>query len=150
MQGQGWVAGFLRDESVATVPLPRLVVVDYAEAVPNLAEVLKLLRSTATDIAPVRVLLLTRTSAASAADPLKLLRREAVLQQIVDDSEDAAAAASALTVPQRRTLHAESMVSFSRAWGLPDISRDRGEYPTKYGAPLEILVDALNAVLGGE
>ncbi len=65
----GWVAGELRDltdhSEVAELPLPRLVVVDYAELVSpeTLRSLLEQLTLNATPIAPARVLLLIRERA---------------------------------------------------------------------------------------
>jgi tetratricopeptide (TPR) repeat protein len=147
MSDLGWVAGFLRDPSAATVPWPRLVVIDYAETVPDLAEQLKALRRSATDIAPVRVLLLTRTMAGT-NNPLGSLRGEATLQYLIDASKDADAA-SRLDQEQRRTLHQKATARFAQAWNARNVDNLPGSdlSPAHFGAPLEVLVHALNTVL---
>jgi tetratricopeptide (TPR) repeat protein len=149
MQARGWMAGFVPGRSVATAPLPRLVVVDYAEAVSDLADLLKVLRGTATDIAPVRVLLLTRTSTFAAVDPLGPLRSEAALQRVIDDSEDATAAGAGLEPAQRVTLYEQSVARFSHAWEVAVPHGQQDLASSQYAVPLEVLVEALNAVLAG-
>ena len=149
MQARGWLAGFVPGQSVATASLPRLVVVDYAEAVSDLADLLKVLRGSASDIAPVRVLLLTRTSTFAAADPLGPLRSEAALQRVIDDSEDATAAGAGLEPAQRVALYEQSVARFAHAWEVPLPHSQRDMASSQYAVPLEVLVEALNAVLAG-
>ena len=147
MKASGWVAGFLTRPTVTTVPLPRLVVVDYAEARSDLSNTLKKLRRSATDMAPVRVLLLTRTSAGPTLDLLKQLRHEAALQLVIDNSEDATAAETALEPEERIALFEQSLLSFSAAWKVPAPQRSRDLTSETYTVPLEVLVVALNEIL---
>ena len=158
----GWVAGLWRgEEKIAQVPLPRLVVIDYAEdAEPaSLAGTLDALRRHATAMAPVRVLLFSRTRAGRVQDPLDALLESApaTLIRILDASQENTVAAARLSVPQRQELYAKSAGHFARAWRAggpgslpgpgagrsPDLSADR------YGLALEVLFEALDSVLGG-
>jgi hypothetical protein len=158
----GWVAGLWRsEEELARVPLPRLVVIDYAEdAEPaGLAGTLDALRRSATAMAPVRVLLLSRTRAGKAQDPLDALSEyaPATLARILDASQENAVAATRLSVPQRQALYGKAVGHFARAWqtggsdgspgpgtdGSQDLSADR------YGLALEVLFEAFDRVLGG-
>jgi len=81
---RGWVCGMwdaaqVAAASLAALPLPRLIVVDYTESedLPALRSLLDRLRRQATDIAPARVLLLTRSGVARARDPILTLREDA-------------------------------------------------------------------------
>ncbi|MEU3459394.1 trypsin-like peptidase domain-containing protein [Streptomyces sp. NPDC006733] len=155
MERDGWVSGLWRRDApaaLAQLPLPRFVVVDYVEAVgtQEFLALLEALRDSATDVAPVRVLLLTRTGAGPSADPLARLGEEApaALRTILAAAGDSAAAAGPLTGEQRRTLYAQAVDAFSRAWhgrstpvGRPDLDDAR------YGLPLEILFEAFDRVL---
>ncbi|WP_250284763.1 trypsin-like peptidase domain-containing protein, partial [Frankia sp. CiP1_Cm_nod2] len=159
MAAAGWLAGWWRrDGAVLRVPVPRLLVVDYVEAeeAEDLRSMLDGFRRHATDVAPVRVLLLTRTGTGRTADPLDALREEApaVLQAIVDGSTDRDAATARLTVEQRRRLFTEAVDRFSRAWlaAAPEplpappavLAGDR------YATPLEVLFEAFDRTLSGE
>jgi tetratricopeptide (TPR) repeat protein len=152
MQADGWSAGFLRDpQQLISTPAPRLAIVDYAEAVSNLSDVLKVLRGSATDIAPLRILLLTRTSPRSRqTDPLDPLRREAVLQSLVDNSVDVSSAEISLTKEQRQVLFRDAVGRFARAWGLLPHTDDNDLSAGHFARPLEVLVEALNSVLATE
>jgi tetratricopeptide (TPR) repeat protein len=150
----GWVAGLWRgEEKITRVPLPRLVVIDYAEdAEPaSLTSTLDALRRHATAMAPVRVLLLSRTRAGRTRDPLDALLESApaTLIRVLDASQENTVAATRLSVPQRQELYGKSAGYFARAWqaegagSSPDLSADR------YGLALEVMFEALDRVLGG-
>ena len=141
----GWVAGLWRgEEKIAQVPLPRLVVIDYAEdagAGRSLDGALDALRRHATAMAPVRVLLLSRTRAGRVQDPLDALPESApaTLIRILDASQENTVAAARLSVPQRQELYGKWAGHFARAWRAggpgslpgpgvdqsPDLSADR-------------------------
>jgi tetratricopeptide (TPR) repeat protein len=158
----GWVAGLWRgEEKIAQVPLPRLVVIDYAEdAEPaSLADTLDALRRNATAMAPVRVLLLSRTRAGRVQDPLDALLESApaTLIRILDASRENTVAATRLSVLQRQELYGKAVGHFERAWqtggtnGSPGPSTDRSPdlSANRYGLALEVLFEALDRVLGG-
>jgi hypothetical protein len=79
MTARGWLSGWSHDAAAATIRVPGLIVVDYAEAVePNaLRVVLSQLRRHASHGVPVCVLILTRTRSDSANDVLDPLREQA-------------------------------------------------------------------------
>lgn len=158
----GWAAGLWQGEDeIARIPLPRLVVVDYAEdAEPaSLAGTLDALRRNATAMAPVRVLLLSRTRAGRVQDPLDALLESApaTLIRILDASQENTAAATTLSVPQRQELYSQSANHFAKAWqaggtgGSPDPAADRPPdlSADRYGLALEVLFEAFDWVLGG-
>lgn len=150
---QGWVAGFWRrGTAIAEAPLPRLVVVDFAEidALPLAWEVINDLRDTASVIAPVRVLLLTRTrSDGQLPDSANVLHPDW-------DIDDACAELDTL---ERQELFKSAVTEFARAWhsasDTEGPSIDMGSHLAhlpegRYAAPLEVLFEALDLALGGE
>jgi tetratricopeptide (TPR) repeat protein len=160
---RGWVAGLWRPgQSLARVPLPRLLVVDYAEDVDtkSLRDELDALRRRATAIAPVRVVLLTRINAVSPANPLSALRESApaVLKTVLDRSEDSDSFGTGLMPKQRAELFDRALAEFADAWHpasatdatassstsqLPDLTRT-------HALPLDVLFEALDAMLAQE
>jgi tetratricopeptide (TPR) repeat protein len=167
LDANGWVSGFWRgDPGLARVPLPRLVVIDYAEEAQaaSLRDSLDMLVRQATALAPVQVLLLTRRRTGLASGALAELWRSApaTLTRVLDHSQDNPVADKPLTLEQRDLLYRKAVHRFATAWcpdsglgksgsaeaAVPDLSRDR------YGLPLEVLFEALDRVLsqcgGGE
>ena len=104
MTARGWLAGmWSHDAAAGTIPVPCLIVVDYAEAVePNvLRVVLSQLGRHASHGVPVRVLILTRTRSDSANDVLDALREQATAaRQSVVDASKAAMWRTPLEVPE--------------------------------------------------
>ncbi|MFC5033540.1 MULTISPECIES: tetratricopeptide repeat protein [Streptomyces] len=157
MERHGWVSGLWRRDSapadLARLPLPRFVVIDYVEAVgtPEFLALLEALRHGATDIAPVRVLLLTRTGTGPSADTLARLEEDAPapLRTILSEAGDSATAAGHLTGEQRRTLYQQAAHAFSRAWHAPGgpVVTPPDLDDARYGLPLEVLFEALDRVL---
>lgn len=147
MKDLGWLAGFMTKSSTVSAPVPRFVVIDDAEEVSNLSELLKKLKETATDLAPVRVLVLTQSTTAESFDLLEPLRREVTLQWIVDACEELDVADAVLDPNQRIALYEESIVSFANAWStaVPDRFVDLSSI--RFEVPLEVLMEALNSVL---
>ena len=160
MQERGWVTGLWRDASgLAQLPLPRLIVIDYAQegAAAELEECLDTLTRCATALAPVRVLLLTRDWAGMARNAVDELRRTATatVTRVLDQVQDSPAARIPLTPEQRAELYREAMHKFIAAWcplagqarggtgaeDIPDLSDNR------YGLALDVLFEALDAVL---
>jgi hypothetical protein len=91
--GRSWLAGFLRPdaqpgeiETLAETSVPRLVVVDYSEAKADAAaNVVSRLAGTATEEAPVKVVLLTRAQVAGSHDVRPMLRgRSTALDVLLD------------------------------------------------------------------
>jgi len=124
-QQRGWITGMWNKRhgevaDVVSLPLPRLIVVDYTESedLSWLRLMLDRLRRQATDIAPVRVLLLTRAGVTGARDPIRTLREEATLsvKQILDDSDVSAAASISLDVDEREFLYSHAVKAFAAAW----------------------------------
>jgi Trypsin-like peptidase domain len=159
---RGWMAGFWRrDKDIAGVPLPRLIVVDYAEVEElRLAlEMLDDLRNSASSITPVRVLLLTRTGTGGHMPESVQREAPASLTSVLESNLDIDAASIALSIPEREELYRTAVQAFAAAWfptavngiaseskhlDYPDLSGDR------YTAPLEVLFEALDLVLRGE
>ena len=159
----GWVAGMWDgDPAVQRVPLPRLVVVDYAEAVDAVAldAALDGLRRHADGMAPVRVLLLSRSRADRVQDTLDALEAAApaALANVLADTRDNHAASVALSAQQRAELFVEAVSSFARSWNetefsaheasqisMPDLSPDRYS-----NGLLDVLSEALDQALGAE
>ena len=161
MAARGWVAGMWRpDRQPPAVAVPRLIVIDYVEAAEPraLRDALDELRRRATDIAPVRVLLLTRTRSGGAKDPVDALREDAsaTLQRVVDASESNDAAAATLTALQRQTLYERALADFIGAWhgdagvgiersdDIPDLAGDR------FALPLEVLFAAFDHAMSDD
>lgn len=152
-ESYGWLAGYWRlDDALREVPLPRLAVIDYAEGTTpaELALRLQELRPGATDLAPVRIVLITRTTRGKS--PLDNLRGQAKggLRMVLDAAEDLAPASTPLNPHQRKDLFVTAADRFSRAWWPghgdpsgepPDLSDDR------YGLPLEVLFEAFDHAL---
>src|SRR5690606_18784273 len=121
MIGRGWLAGVWRapDATVATVPLPRLVVVDDVEEIrtDTLRTLLDQLWLHATPLAPVRVLLLTRTGVGSGVSPLDHVgRRATAALRTVLDNLDEPDTTRVLTVPEREELYRTAVARFRAAW----------------------------------
>lgn len=123
MAAAGWIAGWRRpggDTQVAEIGLPRLVVVDYAEAEEpeDLRRVLDELRRNASDLAPVRVLLLGRSGADGSGDPLPAVRAEAgaPLRPALDRSQGDDTVTAHLAIAQRNELFTAAMDHFRAAW----------------------------------
>jgi hypothetical protein len=154
---QGWMAGFWRrNKASADVPLPRLVVVDYAEIEElRLAlDTLRDLQNAASQITPVRVLLLTRTGGDShIPDPVRD-EAPASLVGVLDSNLDIEGVSAALDISEREELFKAAVRAFANAWrseppdgkwsARPDLSAVR------YAVPLEVLFEALDFALGGE
>ena len=164
LEPRGWVTGLWRPGgSVTGVPLPRLVVIDYAEDVDTLAldDELDALERRATDLAPVRVLLLTRTSQATAVDPLSTLRGNASarLKTILDAGEDSNLGRAGLNRTERSELFHLALARFNSSWyGSPasdDLQTAAAQAvidldDERYAVPLDVLFEALDATLAGE
>ncbi|MGH3392536.1 MAG: trypsin-like peptidase domain-containing protein [Actinomadura sp.] len=161
LSGRGWVAGFWRrDKTSVEVPLPRLIVVDYAETEElRLAlGVMEDLKRSASPIAPVRVLLLTRTGTGGQLPENVQNTAAASLIAVLDTSFEIGGVGRELDHRQRNILFRESVRSFARAWDpdtetaaenlepdeLRDLSADR------YASPLEVLFEALDSALAEE
>lgn len=162
MRGRGWLAGIWDGPAaaadtgfdVADVPLPRLVVVDYVEAFAAgaLRVLLGRLQAGASELAPVRVLLLTRTAAGD-TDVLREIGRAAGVQ-LRNVLNDAPAPVEVRGIPagQRRQLYEEAVVAFRAAWSaeppppaIPQVDLS-GE---RYAVPLEVLLEAFDHALSG-
>ncbi|QKZ17616.1 phosphopantetheine-binding protein [Streptomyces chartreusis] len=157
---RGWVSGLWTRErdtgALAALALPRLAIVDYAEAVDtaSLCGLLEILSAHASPAAPVRVLLLTRGQGASARAPLTRLDEDApaALRAVVDHAEDITAAVRPLDLEERATLHDRAVHAFAEAWGvtLPTLDTARPDLTgDAYGRPLDVLFEAYDTVLGG-
>jgi hypothetical protein len=153
MASRGWMAGlWRRDKQVAQFPLPRLVVVDFTEVddLPLVWQAINDLEGSASEIAPVRVLLLTRT------------KTEAQLPDAADvltPGWDIDGACSDLDISERQELFKTAAKAFARAWhAAPDLdvlmadAEARATYlrEERYAAPLEVLFEALDLALGGQ
>ncbi|MCW3840027.1 tetratricopeptide repeat protein [Micromonospora yasonensis] len=145
-------------QDVAGLPLPRLIVIDYVEAiaVDTLRALLDKLRANATQLAPVRVVLLTRTVAGyglSSGDVLREIGKGAgpALRRILNSSGDPIAIRG-ISADERSELYDAAFRAFRRAW--------LGDEPTQpvpapdltgrqYEVPLEVLLEAFDRALSG-
>lgn len=160
VQASGWVAGLLpkQDRGGDDVPLPRLFVVDYVEEreAAGLAERLAGLARSATAMAPVRVLLLSRPAmgqmAGWALEPLRELASGAALAAL-ETAKDRSSAAAGLAVAERRPLFDDALRELGRTWhgpgwavpGVADMDLSLGQY----ARPLDVLFEAYDAALSG-
>ncbi|MFF3691019.1 phosphopantetheine-binding protein [Streptomyces sp. NPDC002187] len=160
LAGRGWVSGLWTrarpHDRILSLPLPRLLVIDYAEAVDteSLCTLLEALHAQATPLSPVRVLMLTRGDGASARAPLGRLDEDApaVLRAVVDRAREVTEAEWALTIAQRRELYARAVTAFAAAWGTapPAPGSSRPDLSTQaYARPLDVLFEAHDTVLSG-
>jgi Trypsin-like peptidase domain len=159
---QGWLAGiWRRGKPSATIVRPRLIVVDFAEAdeLSLALEAINDLISSASEIAPVRVLLLTRTGADRQLPGPVREEAPAPLINILASDLIIDGVSTALDITQRETLYAEAVRAFANAWypALPAEARfneQRQHRPNlsdrRYAAPLEVLFEALDQALGGQ
>ncbi|MGH3869419.1 MAG: tetratricopeptide repeat protein, partial [Pseudonocardiaceae bacterium] len=152
----GWVCGMwdaarVAAADLATLPLPRLIVVDYTESedLPTLRSLLDRLGRQATDIAPARLLLLTRTGVAGVRDPTLTLREDATpsVKQILDDSDISTAASELLASDQRDILYRQAADAFANAWQITPTPITLDLSAPGYGLPLEVLFEALDQTL---
>ncbi|GAA3216206.1 trypsin-like serine protease [Dactylosporangium siamense] len=162
MKGRGWLAGFWDGPAaaadtgfdVADVPLPRLIVLDYVEAFAagDLRVLLGRLQIRASELAPVRVLLLSRTTAGD-TDVLREIGKAAGVQlrNVLNDAPDPLDVGG-IPVGQRRRLYEAAVMAFRAAWfpdppqlAIPriDLTADR------YAVPLEVLLEAFDHALSG-
>ena len=161
LEGSGWVTGLWRgDRGVDRVPLPRLVVVDYAEETQSesLLDILDTLARHATAMAPVRVLLLTRTRTRTSGDRDVLAQLDrsapATLTRVLDHVRDNPVADTPLTRVQRSDLYHEAVRRFTVRWRGDAAATDAAGQvpepdldPTRYGLALEVLLEALDQAL---
>jgi len=139
------------------VPVPRLVVVDYAEEVSTdgLRILLDRLRVHAQPLAPVRVLLLTRTASGSLPDVLSTVskRTTAALRTILDGTDESDAA-RILSREQRHTLYTVAVNKFRRAWSPASVVSAQESVPDlasgRYELPLEVLFEAFDHALSDD
>ncbi len=160
----GWTAGLWNGRAgLDRLPLPRLVVIDYAEEAlgESLRASLDALSRHATGMAPVQVVMLTRARTGQAADALTMIDNDpdttARLRLVLDRAEDNLGAARLLTLDQREELYGQGVAEFVRAWCpvagttksgtgkenslVPDLSHSRHE------TALDVLFEALAAAL---
>ena len=162
LSADGWVTGFLpgTDRGVAAVPLPRLVVVDYIEEreAQILAGYLSSLERSATPLAPVRILLLSRPAGGSlAGQVLEPLREQPTISGAVRPGGAGAAAGAAATsglLPgDRDELFRAALTAFGRAWHgtgwSPPAATEPDLAPERYARPLDVLLEAFDAALTG-
>lgn len=160
MSERGWLAGLWRPPAppydrtnVATIPLPRLIIIDYAEEVS--ADALRLLLdkllTRATKLAPARVILLTRT-ATRGPDVLREVRKaaDAPLRAVLDEAHSALAV-PALPVGDRRRMYAVAVDRIHRAWFDRPLDASFHREPDltdgRYALPLEVLLEAFDHAL---
>ena len=161
MSARGWLAGFLpkTGRGADAVPLARLVVIDYVEEreATVLADQLSALERSASALAPVRVLLLSRPSAGTlAGQALEPLREQPAVSgpvlQAVDAAEDWSAAAAGLAPGDRDALFGAALTAFGRAWhgdGWTPPAAGADLSAPRYAWPLDVLLEAFDAALSG-
>jgi tetratricopeptide (TPR) repeat protein len=157
MLDRGWLAGFLagpdQAADVTDIPLPRLIVMDYVEAfaAKDIKLLLDRLRLRATELAPVRVLLLTRTAAGGAdSDLLRQVGDIAgsALRNVLNDAPDPVVV-GAMSRDQRARLYDQAFRHFHQAWhGRPPPPRPVPNLrAARYAVPLEVLLEAFDHAL---
>ncbi|MET7803150.1 tetratricopeptide repeat protein [Micromonospora chersina] len=159
LHAHGWVAGLLPadNRSADALPLPRLLVVDYVEErdAAALAARLAALSRSASPLAPVRLLLLSRPAAGAPAGqalaPLAEAATGATLTAL-DTAADTSTAVADLAGPQRQELFTAGLAAFGRtwhgpAWVTPTVEVDLSD--PRYGRPLDVLLEAFDAALSG-
>jgi tetratricopeptide (TPR) repeat protein len=164
MAERGWLAGRVADhhgtadlnpaaiERIALAGLPRLIVVDYAEAVANLRDLITVVAPTATPAAPVRLLALSRTRAGSNSDPLARVTRRGTIrwEDALLDRVDPIGATANLTQDQRKVLFKGAYCAFvdnfdeSERLGVPPDVPRLDLTDGRYRLPLEVLFEAFD------
>jgi tetratricopeptide (TPR) repeat protein len=169
MEDRGWTAGFWpRDSKAAEIvpwprnirpmPLPQLLVVEYAEAsdLGVLQAGLEIAQAAATDVAPVRIMLLTRSHIGGLSDPLDALQElaPAALKNVLHARVGNAAAERLLTLGQRGELFQAAYERFTAVWPTGSRVLDDGFAPPapdlsdeRYALPLEVLFEAHHRAL---
>ncbi|SHJ30339.1 Trypsin-like peptidase domain-containing protein, partial [Tessaracoccus bendigoensis DSM 12906] len=138
--------------SLRQISLPRLIVLDYAEdRVPSeVAALIGQLRSGATDVAPVRLMLLTRDAErprhVSLIDSIKDDATVSV-KQIIQDLERSDAAEKGLSLDERNRLYRCAVERFASAWGAEPPDGSPALSSPDQAEPLGVLFTALDAVL---
>jgi len=159
-QTRGWLAGLLPKQNRGgdELPLPRLFVIDYVEErdAQVLVERLSALAATASTMAPVRVLLLSRPvgglMAGWALEPLRELASGQALTAL-ETAKDNSSAAAELADPERARLFSEARQRFGQiwhgpGWAAPDAAK-LDLSARRYGQPLDVLFEAYDAALSG-
>ncbi|MDQ1295878.1 MAG: hypothetical protein QG608_3765, partial [Actinomycetota bacterium] len=161
LERRGWVTGFLprTDRGGDGIALPRLFVVDYVDEsdADTLVERIGALARSATTMAPVRLLFLSRpilgTTVVRELDTLRGLATGAALQAL-HRVGDRSSAAAGLTTAERADLFEQARDRFADSpWGaaltgpasssLPDLTAEQ------YARPLDVLFEAFDAALTG-
>lgn len=168
-----WIAGLWPDSASVTSPqrindliklsLPRLVVIDYAEA--SAADALRAtladLCAHATALAPVRVLFLARTTSRAVRDLLDEIGRDAPgrLRTVLDAAEELHSPTEDLHPGQRAELYRAALVGFADKWrddgpvvgsdAAPGAASDPDLADGRYALPLEVLFEALDHAFTG-
>ena len=161
MAGSGWVAGFLQPDrsgdkmdlaALGSTATPVLLVVDYAETrTPQLARLLTVAWD-ASDIAPVRLLLLARTAGdwwtqlrLEYPDPLATATVTSLTALDTSTEDRAAAWQAALKAFAARLPDLDSSADWRNLAGTVAAPSDL--ISDKYGSPLNLQVTALTALL---
>lgn len=160
MKARGWVAGEIprMDDALlrhlVEMPLPRLIVLDYVEGVvPDLLRAwISRLAAKATEVSPVRMLLLFRERARFKLSPprtLDVLRTDAsvAVKRLLDERQDVQGATAALDGAQRTTLFREARRGFAEAWAVDEPDIEPSLLGESYSEPLGVLYEALSLVL---
>lgn len=164
LNAHGWVTVELSDldaetaRTISLAPVPRLIVVDYAEN--RASEVETLLRRlvvSATPATPARVLLLSReaiSSPGSASRPSATLpySNHSGVNRVLGERLEMGAATRTLSLADRRTLYESAMPLLADAWDasvrLTRRAVDLSD--AQYGTALAVIYEALDTVLAGE
>ena len=172
---EGWTTGLWPDAKgsdaarkvgeLVRLQQPRLIVIDYVEGVPQdrLRADLDDLHAHATELSPVRVLLLHRTSNArgeGGSDLLLSLDRNTSgrVHNVLSAATVVNAAATGFGGSQRQELYKRAVESFraawyqgrrhdERAWASGAVQEHRGLESEQFSLPLEILFEALDNAL---
>jgi tetratricopeptide (TPR) repeat protein len=158
---RGWQAGWLSqadgsvldDLPVLAAPVPRVLVLDYVEAIDpqRLAAVVTRLAGSAAALAPARLVLVTRTRVGGLADPLDAIGEvaSARVKRLLDLGQESDQATQPLSPSQRVMLFQTAAAAFAAAWQVPTGSAAADLSDERYQWPLDILFEALDHVLTG-
>ncbi|MEV4513940.1 tetratricopeptide repeat protein [Dactylosporangium sp. NPDC049525] len=156
---RGWLAGWLSladgavpaDTPVLAARVPRVLVVDYVEAVDpqRLAAIVTRLAVSATPLAPARLMLVTRTRVGGRADPLDAIGEvaNARVKSLLDLGQESDQATQPLSTSQRDQLYRTSVAAFATAWQVPTVATAADLSHERYRWPLDVLFEALDRVL---
>ncbi|MFV0260316.1 MAG: serine protease, partial [Acidimicrobiales bacterium] len=159
MNERGWLTAWFDPrghppEDLQVNPAPRLLVIDYLEEVTPavLRPIIDRAAASGDPLAPVRLILLTRTHV-SGADSIETLKGthepSGPALQLLNTATTSPASTELLDHEQRQLLWHQAVESMAQAWNVPVPQSDRPDLSAdSYGRPLDVLLEALDSVIG--